>query len=141
MALALLGCDHGPTGASIPPDAPPEGQAQALDNPQLQAAVARASANHANDYVLALCRGPSYDPARCKQHLRGRMMRYGCELNIPYEDLRDRWIASYERAGRFDMMPDDAFFAFLEEEDFCDPTQLDTSMDGALIRLEEDSWN
>ena len=105
---------------------------------QVQDVVARSS----NETVLDWCRdGKSYNEFICKQHLRGRMSRFGCELTVSYDEVRTRWIASYELPGRYQMMPDDAFFAFLEDEDFCEPKQPDPAMNNMVSFTGADAWS
>ncbi|MEO1079764.1 MAG: hypothetical protein AAFY29_09430 [Pseudomonadota bacterium] len=108
---------------------------------EVQQRIAATINRYSNDTVLSWCSGGTYDQARCKQHLRGRMGRYSCALNISYEDLRKRWIASYDEPGRYGMHPDNAFFAFLEDEDFCTPKQPGAAMNGAIVLTPSDDWN
>ncbi|MEM1187953.1 MAG: hypothetical protein AAGI72_05485 [Pseudomonadota bacterium] len=108
---------------------------------EIQQRIEASVNRHSNDTVLRWCSGGTYDQARCKQHLRGRMGRYSCALNISYENLRERWIASYDEPGRYGMHPDDAFFAFLEDADFCTPKQPGAAMDGAIFLTPSDNWN
>lgn len=94
-----------------------------------------------NGRIASWCTGDGYSEQRCKQHLRGRMMRFSCPLNTSYEDLRRRWIASYDDVSRHDLHPDDAFYAFLEDEDFCEPKQPRDSMGGAVFMTTDDGWD
>ncbi len=103
----------------------------------VQASFARSS----NEYVLGWCRdGASYAENRCKQHLRGRMRRFSCDLTVSYDEVRTRWIASYDQPGRFEMTPDDAFFAFLEDADFCEPIQPNPATNNIVRYSSEDAW-
>lgn len=138
----LLACSDPPAETRREAPAVPEpAQTEIVLKPSVQQAMEAWAAQHANEHVLSWCRGMSYDKERCKQHLRGRMRRFSCELNIAYDDLRARWLASYELPGRYDMMPDDAFFAFLEDGDFCSPKVPDPSMNAVNVYIDDEPWD